>query len=373
MNCNSDLSFSVLIPDGDHALLFQAVYCLSKNKNISIHVLSNKKHVPMRYSRHVKSFKFFKENTVEEWLQEIDDQVIKHQIDVILPLQEKSIENLIRHKGELKSNEILTLSPSLKNFKIAVNKANLSAHLTSIDIDCPKTQIVEPDSNYHNTELLSYPIIAKPAESLSGYGIKLLSNKDEAHHFFKSLSSTYVLQEFIEGYDIDCSVLCKDGNVLLHAIQRGILFENRVFAPAIGIKFLHEEAVLKTVKTLMASLEWTGIAHVDLRYDIKSKIFKVIEVNGRFWGSMDGALSVGYNFPYLYCLLSKHIPFEVDTYKPIKFYNFKGLIRLIKQKPFVLFNWSFLKKNTNIFFILKDPLAILVKYIMRTKVLLRNR
>ncbi|WP_400079030.1 ATP-grasp domain-containing protein [Winogradskyella sp. R77965] len=373
MSSKSDFNCSVLIPDGEHALLFQVVSCLSACKNVSIHVLSNKKNVPISYSRHLKSFNIIKTTSPKEWLHEIDNYVLQNQIDIILPIQEKSIEKLIKHRTQLKASHTLVPFPSLENYKTAIDKANLATHLTKFSINCPKTIVVVPGDNYPEINQLGYPIIAKPSRSIDGYGIKVLSNKDDTHRFLKSFSSTYVLQEFIEGYDIDCSVLCKDGVVLLHIIQKGILFENRKFAPAIGLQFLQEEKLLEIVRALMTSLKWTGVAHIDLRYDKKTKVFKVIEVNGRFWGSMEGALAAGYNFPYLYCLLAKNIPFKVSTYKKIKHYNIKGLVKLINQKPSILFNWSFLRKHTTLCYIFKDPLPTIARFIKRTRVILRRR
>lgn len=364
---------TVLIPDGEHPLLYQVVKCLSVCKNIKVHVISSKRHIPMSYSRYVVGFKAVPKSSVKEWLKTIDNYVSEHNIDLILPIQEERIEKLILHKEGLQSRGKLVPFTSLKDYKTAINKAKLSEHLSKYKIAQPETCIYNPLSNQKRINLSSYPIIAKPVQNLDGQGIKLLNNDKELNQFVETLKSTYVFQEFLEGYDIDCSVLCKNGEVLCHIIQRGILYENRDFSPAIGIQFLNENEVLETVKQLMKSLNWTGVAHIDLRYDNKSKSIKVIEVNGRFWGSMDGALAAGYNFPYLYCLLAKGVSIKRIKYNLMNYYNLKGFVNMIKRNPLKIFDWSFLKKNTMVLYIMKDPLPIIVKYFQRTRIILKNR
>jgi len=372
MNLNKE-DITILIPDGENPLLYQVVYCLSFCKDIKVHVISSKRHIPMSYSKYVVGYKAFRKSSVKEWLQAIDNYVSKHSIDLILPIHENCIENLILHKAELKSKDKLVPTTSLKDYTTAINKAKLSEHLSKFKIAKPETQIYNPLSDQKSVNLLGYPIIAKPVQNLDGQGIKLLNSEKELNLFIETLKSTYVFQEYLEGYDIDCSVLCENGEVLCHIIQRGILYENRDFSPAIGIQFLNENEVLETVKQLMTSLNWTGIAHIDLRYDNDSKSFKVIEVNGRFWGSMDGALAAGYNFPYLYCLLAKGVSIKRIKYNLMNYYNLKGFVNIIKRKPLKIFDWSFLKKNTMVLYIIKDPLPTIVKYFQRTRIILKNR
>ncbi|NRB84282.1 MAG: ATP-grasp domain-containing protein [Winogradskyella sp.] len=372
MSLNNE-KIDILIPDGENPLLYQVVYCLSFCKDIKVHVISSKRHIPMSYSKYVFGYKAVPKLGVKEWLQAIDNYVSEHNIDLILPIHEKCVENLILHKAELKSKDKLVPMTSLKDYKTAINKAKLSEHLSKFKLAQPKTQIFNPLSDQKSINLSSYPIIAKPVQNLDGQGIKLLNSDKELNMFLETLKSTYVFQEYLEGYDIDCSVLCENGEVLCHIVQRGILYENREFSPAIGIQFLNNNEVLEVVKQLMGSLNWTGIAHIDLRYDNNSKSIKVIEVNGRFWGSMDGALAAGYNFPYLYCLLAKGVSIKRIKYHLMNYYNLKGFVNMIQRKPLKIFDWSFLTKNTMVLYIVKDPLPTIVKYFQRTRIILKNR
>lgn len=69
------------------------------------------------------------------------------------------------------------------------------------------------------------------------------------------------------------------------------------FSPQLGYEFIEESNILKTISELMKSLNWSGVACVDIRFDNKEQIFKVIEINTRYWRSLMGSLAAGVNFP----------------------------------------------------------------------------
>ncbi len=49
----------------------------------------------------------------------------------------------------------------------------------------------------------------------------------------------------------------------------------------------------------MKSLRWTGVAHVEFKIDPRDRKPKLLEVNPRFWGSLQLAVESGIDFPFL--------------------------------------------------------------------------
>ncbi len=123
----------------------------------------------------------------------------------------------------------------------------------------------------------------------------------------------------------------------------------------------------------MKSLDWCGVAHIDMRYDQNTKQFKVIEINSRFWVSLDASLIAGVNFPYLYCLSSMGNTFKKPQYKFIEYLNLKGVVRRIKQDIRAIFKTNFMLKNTPLKFVSKDPAPMMYKFISRTKNILMSK
>ncbi|MCK5443011.1 MAG: ATP-grasp domain-containing protein, partial [Maribacter sp.] len=217
---------------------------------------------------------------------------------------------------------------------------------------------------------LIFPIIVKPTEdSAGGDGIFKFENKNELREHFKNntLKRELLIQEYIHGHDMGCNVLCKEGEVLAFIIQKGSMWDKKPFSPQIGLDIVYEEELLEIIKKLMKSLHWSGVANVDLRYDAKNKTYSVLEINPRYWATLHASLMAGINFPYLLCLATKGIKYDVPDYEHIEYLNIKGLARRITQHKFFVFNFKYIWKNTPLKYVVKDPLANIYKFIWITK------
>jgi hypothetical protein len=59
---------------------------------------------------------------------------------------------------------------------------------------------------------------------------------------------------------------------------------------------IRDPALLRSGKAILDALQWHGVAMVEFKYrpDVEDYVF--IELNGKFWGSAELALSAGVNF-----------------------------------------------------------------------------
>ncbi len=368
---------SVLIPDGESHILLYVINCLAQIKTIDIYVMSNKMYNPMRYSRYVKGFSYYPETDSDlDWVANINTEVEKYDIDVIMPIFETRIRSLIQHQEGILHKNKLGLLPSLNNFDAAINKGALAIHLEENDIPGPKSITLGYNESINKVDILNFPVIIKPLEGFGGgQGIDVFYNKEDLEKHFTKNSFDYIniIQEYIEGYDIDCSVLCEQGEILAYTIQKGNMIGKNQFSPQFGLQFLEEPELYKVVEKLMKSLNWSGVAHIDMRYDRNTGNFNIIEVNTRFWVSLDASLIAGINFPYLYALSSMNMPYKKLKFKFINYLNLKGLIKRIRQNPFFIFKLGFILKNTPLKLALIDPIPMIYKFITRTRNLLMAR
>ena len=167
----------------------------------------------------------------------------------------------------------------------------------------------------------------------------------------------YIIQNYINGYDIDMSVLCKNGKILAYTIQKGMINRNAdSFESPIGIQFLFEEKILNIIAKTMTVLNWSGVAHIDLRYDSNEDDFKIIEINPRYWGSLEGSKKVGVNFPYLHCLTSLGIEYAQPDYRYEKFVKKSGQLKILKSKIGLQKGSFEFSKNTSFRADIFDPL-----------------
>ncbi|MFO7823092.1 MAG: ATP-grasp domain-containing protein [Cyclobacterium sp.] len=353
---------NVLIPDTESGHTMAVVRCLKGFTEIKLHGCSFDPKSPFRYSLYKESFTTLTDKGKESYIKDLLALVESKNIDVILPIDEDSYRFFASHKKVFQANTKLATLSTEGALAIATNKYKLAKFCELHGVPAPKTEYLNDlmELNQVNQQSFRYPVIVKPETGWGGKNVHKLFKKEEVEAI-KPLSDpkqgTYIVQEFIEGYDIDMSFLAKNGEILAHTIQKGFLKRSNRFAAAAGVQFLKNEAVYNGVEKLVNKLNFSGIAHVDLRYDQKEGDFKIIEINARYWGSLIASHLSGVNFPFLHILAALDEDLPPVTFQPIRYMDFVSVIKMRKKifsvKKSADFNW----KDTDLKFILSDPLA----------------
>lgn len=347
----------ILIPDGNSTWAMPVINCLSQCNDYKLFVISSKKRTAAKYSKYKSYYKYYKRTTDADWLKIVNNEIETQNISVVIPIAENEIRFFIKYSNQISKKAKIIPLPELENFEIVINKRALSEFLSANHLAQPKSVVV---NNITDIESITYPALVKPLCNKGGDGIQKFENKLELRKYFDG--KTLFIQQYIEGYDIDCSVFCVNGKVLTYTIQKGCLQGHTIYAPQLGLDFIENESVLDVTKQLMDALNWSGVAHVDLRYDQNANDYKIIEVNARFWGSVEASKVAGINFPELVIQAALG---EIITHKPyshINYLRFKGFLKTVKRHPSSLFRLNFILNNTEVKSVLKDPLPTLFRF-----------
>ena len=360
---------NVLIPSGHSSWALPVINCLSYYSQYKLFLLSAKKSTATKYSRYISYYKFYDQlKNDNERIKIINEEVNQNSISLVIPLDEEEIIFFIKNSDKIsKLAKIIPLS-TLASYEKAIDKCKFNLFLQKNKLPHPNT-IPFSERSFLNRvhQEISFPALIKPCVGQGGKGIVKFNSLDDFNAFYNKNEEEYVIQEYVEGYDIDCSVLCSKGNVLAYTIQKCNLYANNPYSQQLGVEFLDNKQVLKIVKELMAALDWSGIAHVDLRYDEKSKSFKIIEINARVWGSIEASLAAGVNFPILICQLAFGKKVNSTKYKHIKYMRIQGFIKNLKKNPLSIFNFKLIFKNTGAVEVLRDPLPSAYKVIEKLR------
>lgn len=368
-------NFSVLIPDGESHLQIYVVNSLSQIKGLKIYVMSDTKYIPIRFSRYIHNFSYYpKTDDPKDWISNINLEIEKYKIDLVMPIFEDGIETLVKYKESIDPRKLCIL-PSYTDFEKARNKWLLTRHLSNTGIPFPKSFLYSPNTDFE-VEQYTFPIIIKPSlSSGGGDGVLFFDNKEALKNYLANnkFESDQIVQEYVKGYDIGCSILCKSGTILAFTIQKATLLNTNPFKPLLGVEFVYDQRLFKTIENLMMSLKWNGVVHIDFKFDEINDTFKVLEINPRFWGSLDASMIAGVNFPYLYCLASLDEYFDVPDYKRVKYLNFKGLAKSIIKKKRLIFKLDFILNHTQVKYAVKDPVPVMLKYLLFSKNILASK
>lgn len=359
-----DKPYSVLIPDGESFFALPVVQCLGQMKNVRIYVLSNNRTAAIRFSRYTRKYYSYPVEEGDKGRLAAMLRIVKEKnIDIVLTIDEPTIRFLSENAGELLKYTKIAPYPKAETFDNVVDKWRFANWLRAHNIPYPTTILYQTGPVFEKElSLLKFPVLIKPARGNGGIGIKFFDDPASLKEYCLThiQSGEYIVQSFVEGYDLGCSVLSKDGIILATTMQKRSVNIPLTFSPFTNIDFLHDSNIYSLIEKIIKELNWSGVGHFDLRYDEKEKQVKVLEINARFWQSVPGSFYAGVNFPYLATLVGLNRELPPLNFQPIHYVNPKTAVKILTQK------YIYRKSETQEFggskleMHIKDPLPLIM-------------
>jgi protein-tyrosine-phosphatase/predicted ATP-grasp superfamily ATP-dependent carboligase len=224
-------------------------------------------------------------------------------VDMVMPCSDRALRAIVSHEADIRSRFILT-SPPAAVLKRVLDKATTLAIAARCGISIPKSHVVETIEQLDDRRAaIRFPVIAKPAthEGRREFAVRYFDSFEMLRETFRSdpgFGARNVIQEYAAGRGVGVAVLMHGGKPLV-AFQHGRLKElpasggASVLAEAEPLDPQLEQASVK----LLSALEWAGVAMVEFRRDDADGSWVLMEVNGRYWGSLATALLAGVDFP----------------------------------------------------------------------------
>lgn len=244
-------------------------------------------------------------------------------VDVLLPMTDVTNYLILERRQELEPYVRLPL-PSFESFDFVSNKWTLLKHCGEIGIPVPRTHFLDgPDDLYAILDQLEYPVVVKPCRSAirteSGWVIThvhYVGSEAELLRLYQEknyLRYPSLIQERIIGPGLGLFLLFDQGEPVAVFGHRRL----REKPPSGGVSVLRESvAVNPDLKEqairLFKPLRWHGVAMVEYKLDQRTGQPLLIEVNGRFWGSLQLAIDAGMDFPYLLYQLATQARVEIS-------------------------------------------------------------
>lgn len=224
---------------------------------------------------------------------------------VLLPMEDATLRYVIGHADPLAALADFIV-PDSEAFGISSDKAATMGLAARTDVPYPRTETVDSaDALVAAIERLSpTPCIVKPATGSGARGVRYNPSftPDQAETYIATFGPA-VVQERIppEGEAFGVSVLFgRDHSCLAHFCHKRLQQFPNSGGPSsdrIGIEDAH---LLEMSLRLLTALHWTGIAMVEWKVDPASGTPMLLEINPRFWGSLELAVRSGVDFPVLY-------------------------------------------------------------------------
>jgi len=264
------------------------------------------------------------------------DQLVKLGAELgtacLFAVSENDIALLNRHRERL-SNFIIMFADAARMDDV-LNKDRTYLAASAVGIRAPRTEQPGSFADVEQASLdLRFPVVLKwanpheVAARLKAAGLELKKTRycqtpQELLAYLRPYEKAGVyplVQEYCAGYGLGQFVLMKDGQAH-YTFQHRRLHE---WPPEGGFSSMceslpadaHQALVARSV-ALLRELEWDGIAMVEYRHDPHTGESALMEINGRFWGSLPLAWHADARFPsMMYRLFGQRMPLTDTPYR----------------------------------------------------------
>ncbi len=262
----------------------------------------------------------------DQFIEYLSELVRQQQIEILLPMTELTTMLLLQHADAFPDTKIpfsgLDVVDSL------ADKCLLMKAAETMGIPIPRTWYVDdPKDLPCDLAQLPYPIVLKPGKSWLFYNgqwsrAAVLFAKDaaEAKHLIDSYwafqTHPFMLQECVEGYGAGVFAIYDQGKPLAFFAHQRL----REKPPSGGVSVLSESKEVeaepeKHTQTLLNNVNWHGVAMVEFKIAPDGTPY-LMEINTRFWGSLQLAIDSGVDFPHLlYQVTCGEKPEAINSYR----------------------------------------------------------
>jgi protein-tyrosine-phosphatase/predicted ATP-grasp superfamily ATP-dependent carboligase len=229
---------------------------------------------------------------------------------VVLPMTDLAVEILGQAVPRPGTSLVLPI-PSLEQYRALSDKYQLMASAQRLGVSIPDTVFV-PDGDVEKAlaQVGQWPVVVKPGRSL----VTSQGGWQKTSVFYArdadQLRTIYREVNYLRGPSLVQARVVGEGQGVFGLFDRGkpvAWFAHRRLRerpPSGGVSVLRESIALRTplvepALRILQSAEWHGVAMVEFKVDAASGIPYLMEVNGRFWGSLQLAIDAGVDFPWM--------------------------------------------------------------------------
>lgn len=227
--------------------------------------------------------------------------------EVLIPTHFEDTYIIAQHKSEFEPFIKVPLH-DYSSIMQAHDKGFVMQLAEELGIPVPRTIFISDfDELHRQAEKIQLPAVIKLRTGSSSIGISYVRTKEEMVTEYKHCVSRFglapenypLIQEYIPGDGYGVALLFNHGELRAKFTHKRL----REYPPSGGpstyrISVENPEMEEIAIK-LLQYFHWHGVAMVEFKLDRRSDKPVLIEINPRFWGSVNQAICSGVDFPYL--------------------------------------------------------------------------
>lgn len=261
-----------------------------------------------------------------QFVSDVQARIEQWRIDMVIPITEAALLALLPEREQLGASLPF---PDADTFRAAADKSALMSAAPRAGIAAPRQIVLHSATELEalDPSLLDFPVVLKPSRSVRerqgrrvAMGVRHAADLVELRRAVAEMGDAafpLLVQQRIIGPGTGVFLLIWDGRVLASFAHRRL----REKPPSGGVSVYSESIhadpdLVERSRRLLEALGWNGVAMVEYKRDSSSGVPYLMEVNGRFWGSLQLAIDAGVDFPaLLVAAASGEAPEPVTTYR----------------------------------------------------------
>jgi len=254
-------------------------------------------------SRHVRRAVVLEKFSEEELIECLKAELKSQRYDVMIPVGYCASDLVSKCKTEFENYTAVPVV-DYNTFKKISSKSEIIDYASKIGIPVPKTVTLREVNELKDlSDFFKFPVVVKPYREKTAFKVKYFESfeklSDFCSNFFKEKKIPLVVQKFIDGIGYGFFSLYNNGK-LITSFQHKRIHEYPYSggSSSVATSFCDRE-LERLGRKLLDSLNWHGISMVEFKRDRKDGVYYLMEVNAKFWGSLELALVCGVDFPLL--------------------------------------------------------------------------
>jgi predicted ATP-grasp superfamily ATP-dependent carboligase len=239
------------------------------------------------------------------------EQLASRRYTHLLAMSDVTVQLVAPLKDRL-APAIVAMVVNAETLLLVQNKAAMVDLAGKVNVGVPRhTGGCDPESLLRFADSVGYPVVIKPRRSRQYLHGRWSEGSVTYAHTPEELVARYeaarrtipdpLVQEKISGEGCGVFLLMWRGEIKAAFCHRRL----REKPPWGGLSVLSESLALdrplvERSAALLREVAWDGPAMVEYKTDARDGEAKLMEVNGRFWGSLQLAIDCGIDFPALY-------------------------------------------------------------------------
>ncbi|MFQ5499452.1 MAG: ATP-grasp domain-containing protein [Candidatus Zixiibacteriota bacterium] len=238
------------------------------------------------------------------------DRVSTEQFDLLVPMTDITCRIIGQYRNRFEPHVRIALADE-EALTMASDKGEMVSTAQTLGIPAPETVFIDESTDVealaHN---VSFPAVIKPRCSATAgkagwtkLGVNYVWSTEELIGRIRQWDRSIpypLIQRRVIGPGCGAFYLCDHGKRVAGFFHRRV----REKPPSGGVSVLRESVPVDKrmddyATRLLAALQWHGVAMVEFKIDEDDDLPKLMEINGRFWGSLQLAIDAGVDFPWL--------------------------------------------------------------------------